>query len=159
MATLGRIYDQPFNLVSQTTGPTELVLLKNTVSTLVKLRRWSTSITTVPLPSAQQIQVVMYQVASGYTPGSGGAGGTIVQHDLGDHAARATTVIGNTTPSSVGLSAINTQGMYIYQGLDQVSWESVPIVKGEAFSLQMFATIGVQNVTGYVEWEEIGVGT
>ena len=153
-----RVYNCVFNVVSQTTGPTELALLANGLTELVRLRRWSASVTTSPLPPAQQIQFILNQLPSGYTAGSGGATGSIAQHDLGDSAAKATVVVGNTTPStSTGLESLNSQGMYIYQGLDQVSFEPIPIVSGEAFSLVVDATVGVQNITGYVEWEEMGI--
>ena len=151
-----RIYDSGYNGNSQTASNTELVLIRNTSTSLVRIRRWSASVTTIPLPSAQQIAVVAYRIASGYTPGSGGTAGAITRHDSGDAAAKATVVIGNTTPSSVGIATTDNQGMYIYQGVDQIMCEPIPIAQGEAFSLVMGPTVAVQSLASYVEWEEIG---
>jgi len=152
---MARIYDCSYAGLLQNGAITEIILLKNTSTSLIRVRRWSINITVGPLPSTANVATNAYRLGVGYVLGSGGSAGVIIQHDAGDAAPKATVVVGNTTGSTPTLIIAN-QFMYIYSGPDQILCEPVPVAEGEAFSILCGPSGSATAIGSYIEWEEIG---
>ncbi len=139
----------------------DLVLVTGATGKMMKILKHWLGCSNTSLATGQNLSLRSRFLPATVTVGSGGTTGiTPSKNDPGDAACSSTTCgTNNTTQSTTNGTAIilYANGAHLYQGDVWVYPNCPPIGPSEAFVFELLAaTSGTVNLSGGVEFEEIG---
>lgn len=157
---MGRRYRALFSDVAVSAAQ-DLIQITGASGKTLKIIRAAWGCTNTTLATSQSVKTRCRLLPATVTNGSGGSTPTVQKTDSGDAAASASALANNTTKATTSTTAVvlEESGDHLYNGYIS-KWDDrgAPVIgPSQAFVFELLsAPSGTVNMSGFVEFEEIG---
>lgn len=158
---MSRVYRVSFENVAVSAAQDLIGIPGPAAGKIIRILRRAVGATNTTIPTSQMLQVRERYMPNTFTAGTAGTTGiTPSKSDQGDAACSITTAGSNNTGKATtsGTAVILWEnGVHIFNGFDDPVLNPYPIKPGDGYVFELLSTVsGSVNLSGYVEFEEIG---